>query len=407
MKEASIEFIPEGTVTSPRGFCAGATYAGIKKGGTGDKPDLGILFSEVPAVIAGVFTTNLIKSAPVLLCQQRLSQGEAAVVVVNSGCANACTGDSGMDDAVEMAAMTAKAIGVKTDEVLVASTGVTGQRLPMKLIEEGVHQVMISAQGGHDLARAMMTTDTIPKEVAVTARVDGVEFTIGGVAKGSGMIHPNMATMLSFLTTDAAVEPSFLRSALKKATDISFNMVIVDGDTSPSDTFMIMANGQAGNEPVSEGSPLAGTFQQALEKVSVYLARLIAGDGEGATRLIEVTVEGAVSDDEARLVARTIAVSPLVKSAVHGADPNWGRIIVAAGYSGAEVVESKIDLDIGDVSLLRAGKPLAFSDDNVVKVFEQSEVPIRLNLNLGTGSATAWGCDLSEEYVTINSQYMT
>lgn len=407
MKDTSIDFILGGTVTSPKGFCAGATYAGIKQGGTRDKPDLGILFSEAPAVIAGVFTTNQIKSAPVLLCRQRLALGKAVAVVANSGCANACTGEPGMADAVEMAAMTAKALGAEPEDILVASTGVTGHRLPMKLIEEGIHRIMLSPEGGHDLARAIMTTDTVPKEVAVTVKADGVEFTIGGVAKGSGMIHPNMATMLSFLTTDAAVGPSFLRSALKKAADISFNMVTVDGDTSPSDTFIIMANGQADNQPVAEGSRLAEAFQQALDKVSIYLAKRIAGDGEGATRLIEVTVDGAVSAAEARTVARTIITSPLVKAAVHGADPNWGRIIVAAGYSGARVVESKIDLDIGDVSLLRAGKPLPFSGDSVVRVFERSEVPIRLNLNLGTASATAWGCDLSEEYVTINSQYMT
>ncbi|MDO8687298.1 MAG: bifunctional glutamate N-acetyltransferase/amino-acid acetyltransferase ArgJ, partial [Dehalococcoidales bacterium] len=275
------------------------------------------------------------------------------------------------------------------------------------LIRAGINQMILSRDGGHELARAIMTTDTVPKETAVSVRVGNSEFTIGGVAKGSGMIHPNMATMFCFLTTDAAVELEFLRTALRQAVDISLNMISVDGDTSPSDMALIMANGLAGNEPITRGSPQADAFQQALEQICIYLAKALARDGEGATRLIEVTVNGALSLADARLAARTIVRSPLVKTAVHGADPNWGRIIVAAGYSGVEVVESKIDLDIGDVSLLKRGKPLPYSAQDVVRVFEQSEVPIRLNLNLGTAAATAWGCDLSEEYVTINSKYMT
>jgi len=252
-----------------------------------------------------------------------------------------------------------------------------------------------------------MTTDTVPKETAVAARIGDSEFTIGGVAKGSGMIHPDLATMFCFLTTDAAVELDFLRSALRKAVDVSFDMISVDGDTSPSDMVLIMANGLAGNEPISPGSRQADTFQQALDRVCIYLAKAIAGDGEGATKLIEVTVNGATSAAEARLAARTVVSSPLVKAAVHGADPNWGRIIVAAGRSGVELVESNIDLYIGDVSVVKGGRPLPFSEQSVVRVFKQSEVPITLHLNLGTASATAWGCDLSEEYVTINSQYMT
>ncbi len=405
METAKIDFISDGTVTSPQGFYAGATAAGIKK--TKDSLDLGILFSEAPCVTAALFTTSKIKSAPVILCQERLQKGIALAVVVNSGCANAYTGEQGLADAAEMATLTAEGIGISPEDVLMASTGVTGQPLPMELVKDGISQIILAQDGGHELAKAIMTTDTVPKETAVTAGVGSSEFTIGGIAKGSGMIHPDMATMLCFLTTDATVELDFLRSALRQAADVSFNMISVDGDTSPSDTVLLMANGLAGNEPISTDSQLADTFQQALDRICIHLARAIARDGEGATKLIEVTVNGAINIAEARLAARTIVSSPLVKTAIHGNDPNWGRIIAAVGRSGVEVVESKIDLYLGDVSVLKEGRPLPFSEQSVVQVLKQSEVSIRLHLNLGTASATAWGCDLSEEYVTINSQYRT
>jgi glutamate N-acetyltransferase/amino-acid N-acetyltransferase len=406
MPPTKIKPVSGGTVTSPKGFCAGATYAGIKKN-TGDALDLAILFSEAPCTVAGLFTNNKIKSAPVLLCQQRLQNSKAVAVVVNSGCANASMGEQGLADAVEMATLTANAIGAEPDDVLVAGTGVIGQRLPMELIKDGLNQLVLSGDGGHKLAMAIMTTDTFPKEIAVTVTTDDIEFTIGGIAKGSGMIHPDLATMLCFLTTDAAVELEFLKTALRRAADASFNMVSIDGDTSPSDTLLIMANGLAGNEPISQESDQADIFQQALDKVCLYLAKSIARDGEGATRLIEVTVNGAMNDDEARLAARTIVSSPLVKTAVHGCDPNWGRILAAVGRSGVEVVESKIDLSIGDVNLVKGGTPLPFSKQTVAGILGQSEVPVSMDLNLGTASATAWGCDLSEEYVVINSQYTT
>ncbi len=405
MGATKIDFIPGGTITSPQGFCAGATYAGIKKNAK-DSLDLGILFSEAPCVTAGLFTTNRIKSAPVVLCQERLQRGRTLAIIANSGCANASTGEQGLADAAETAALTASVIGAAPEDILVASTGVIGKPLPMKLIKAGIGQIALSRDGGHDLARAIMTTDTVPKETAVAVRISDSEFAIGGVAKGSGMIHPNLATMFCFLTTDAAVELDFLRSALQKAVDVSFNMISVDGDTSPSDTVLIMANGLAGNKPISQGNG-QDTFQQALDQVCIYLAKAIARDGEGATKLIEVSVNGATSVAEARLAARTIVSSSLVKAAVHGADPNWGRIIAAVGRSGVEVAESKIDLYIGDIGVIKEGRPLPFSEQSVVRVFEQSEVPISLHLNLGTASATAWGCDLSEEYVTINSQYTT
>ena len=404
--EAKIEFIASGNVTSPRGFHAGATYAGIKRKAN-DVLDLGILFSEAPCAATALFTTNRIKAAPVVLSQQRLQSGRASAVVVNSGCANAFTGEQGLADAAEMAELAGENIGVSPEDVLVASTGVIGQRLPVELIKTGIKQVVLSMDGGRKLARAIMTTDTVPKETAVAVRVNESEFAIGGVAKGAGMIHPNLATLLCFLTTDAAVDIDFLKLALRKAANVSFNMISIDGDTSPNDMLLLMANGLAGNKPISQRSRQADAFQQALDQLCIYLAKCVAGDGEGATKLIEVTVRGAPSAAEARLAARTVVSSPLVKTAIHGGDPNWGRIMAAVGQSGVEVVESKIDLYIGNICLVKAGCPLSFDKEELVGILRSSEVLINLQLNLGMATATAWGCDLSEEYVTINSQYMT
>jgi len=404
--EAKIEFIASGNVTSPRGFHAGATYAGIKRKAD-DVLDLGILFSETPCAATALFTTNRIKAAPVVLSQQCLQSGRASAVVVNSGCANAFTGEQGLAEAAEMAELAGENIGVSPEDVLVASTGVIGQRLPMELIKTGIKQVVLDMDGGRKLARAMMTTDTVPKEAAIAVRVGDSEFIIGGVAKGAGMIHPNLATLLCFLTTDAAVDIDFLKLALRKAADVSFNMISIDGDTSPNDMMLIMANGLAGNKPISQGSRQADAFQQALNQLCIYLAKCVAGDGEGATKLIEVTVSGAPSVAEARLAARTVVSSPLVKAAIHGGDPNWGRIMSAVGQSGVEIVESKIDLHIGSICVVKAGCPLSFDKEELVGILRNSEVLINLQLNLGMATATAWGCDLSEEYVTINSQYMT
>ncbi len=394
--EPKNNYIAQGGITSPRGFIAGATCARIKEK-LEDRLDLGVLLSEVPAVAAALFTANRIKAAPVLLSQQRLKSGKARAFVVNSGCANAFTGEQGLADAAEMAELVAKNCGVLPEDILVASTGVVGDCLPMPRIRGAIGKIVFSRDGGHDLARAIMTTDTVPKEAAVT----GGGFTIGGIAKGSGMIHPDLGTMLCFLTTDAALDAGLLRAALQKAVDMSFNMVSIDGDTSTNDTVLIMANGLAG-VPVSRD-----VFQQALNEVCIYLSRCIARDGEGASKLIEVTVSGAVSLGEARQAARTVISSPLVKSAVHGCDPNWGRIVAALGRSGVEVVESKIDLYIGDTCLIRGGVVLPFNREELVLVLDKNEVSVRLNLNLGTAQATGWGCDLSEEYVTINSQYTT
>ncbi len=399
------DFIAGGTVTSPEGFSAGAAYAGIKQ--EEGKLDIGILSSEVPCVTAGTFTSSRIKAAAITLCQDRLKNGKAQALVVNSGCANAYTGEQGISDAAEMASLAAESIGISPNNILVASTGVTGQLLPMELIREGIGRIILSGDGGHELARAIMTTDTVPKEASVAVKTGSREFTIGGIAKGSGMIHPDLATMFCFLTTDTTVELEYLRVALRKAVDVSFNMISIDGDTSPSDTVLIMANGLAGGEPIKKGSREARRFQQALNRICIYLAKALARDGEGATRLIEATVNGARGVTKARIAARAVVSSTLVKTAVYGGDPNWGRVIMALGQSGVDVELSKIDLSIGNVAILESGRPLPFNEASVVRALEQDEVPISINLNMGNGSATAWGCDLSQDYVVINSQYMT
>ena len=406
MRTKSISQITGGTITSPQGFQAGAVYAGIKQDDT--KLDLGILFSGVPAIAAGVFTTSNIRAAAVTLCQQRLKKNnKISALVVNSGCANAYTGNQGMKDCEEMASLAGGVAGVSPNEVLVASTGVTGQLLPMSLIREGIKNIILSPDGGRTLARSIMTTDTVPKEAAVYVKNTDGDYTIGGIAKGSGMIHPNMATMFCFLTTDAKIDSKFLKTALKKAVDISFNMISVDGDTSPSDTVVILANGVAGGNEISTGSAGARRFQKGLNEICITLAKSLARDGEGATKLIEVTVNGAKGTGQARTAAREVIGSTLIKTAVHGGDPNWGRVIMALGQSGIDVELEKIDLSIGNVAILEGGRPLPFNEASVVRALEQKDVPIYINLNMGKGLATAWGCDLSEEYVGINSEYMT
>ena len=400
------QHIESGTITSPRGFLAGATFADIKA--WREKPfDLAILCSDVPCTAAAVFTTNKIKAAPVVLCRSRLKNRKAQAIVANSGGANACTGEQGLADAERMASLTADKLRLTPEDVMVASTGVIGTNLPMDKIRRGIERIELSPDGGHDLAKAIMTTDTIPKEIAVALEIGGKKVTIGGVAKGAGMIHPDMATMLCFLTTDAAIEPDFLQTALKRAVDVSFNMITVDGDTSPNDTVLILANGLAGNPVIKRDTAEAEAFESALQEVCLYLAKSIVRDGEGATKLIEVTVEGAVSLEEARMAARAIASSTLVKAAIHGSDPNWGRIAAALGRSGAEVMESKTDLYLGQLCLMKAGCALSFNSQEAVAIMNRDEVRFRLCLNLGEGKATAWGCDLTEEYIALNGDYTT
>jgi glutamate N-acetyltransferase/amino-acid N-acetyltransferase len=395
--------IPSGSVSSASGFLAGAVYAGIK---STDELDLAILYSEVPCTAAGVFTTSQIKSAPVLLSQRHITKGRAQAIVVNSGCANACMGAQGLADALEMANLAAARLGLNPEHILVASTGVIGVPLPMDKIRTGIPEIKPTREGGHDFCRAIMTTDTRPKELAVQVDSKGTKFTIGGVAKGIGMIHPNMATMLCFIATDAIVSADFLQAALQKAVDCSFNMVSIDGDTSPNDCAFLLANGSAGNESIDFDN--GDAFQEALNAVCTHLAKSMARDGEGATKLIEVIVEGAEDQDGARQAARTIAGSPLVKAAIYGNDPNWGRIVAALGRSGARVSEDNLDVYLNGVCVLKQGCPAHFSKAEMISTLSNSDnVLIKLCLHLGDGQTIAWGCDLSEEYVRINSAYTT
>jgi glutamate N-acetyltransferase/amino-acid N-acetyltransferase len=396
-------FVSSGSVTSALGFLAGAVHAGIK---SEDEFDLAILCSEVPCKAAGVFTTNQIKSAPVVLSQQNISRGRAQAVVVNSGCANACMARQGLADARVMMHLTAAKLGIPPEEILIASTGIIGVPLPMDAIRAGIPRIKPTREGGHDFCRAIMTTDTRPKELAVRVDMKGSEFTIGAAAKGIGMIHPDLATLLCFIATDAVMNPDFLQAALQEAVDCSFNMVSIDGDTSPNDCVFLLANGLARNEPIDFDN--GGDFQEALNTVCTNLAKSMARDGEGASRLIEITVEGAEDQAGARQVARTIASSPLVKAAVNGNDPNWGRIVAAAGRSAARVREDRLDVYLNSICVMKQGCPAPFSKEDMKMAWSASDdVLMRLCLHLGDGRATVWGCDLSEEYVRINSSNTT
>ena len=399
-----IRVLQDGSVTTPEGFLAAATYAGLKSYRK-DKLDLGLIFSELPATAAGTFTRSLVRSPSVDLCQLHIASGSARAIIVNSGCANCCVGSQGRKDAEEVASLTADQVGSLPQEVLFCSTGVIGEELPMSLLRSGIPQLHPSRDAGHAFARAIMTTDSGPKEIAVSFSIDDVTVHIGGCAKGSGMIHPDMATMLAFLTTDASVEPAMLQNCLKEAVDKSFNMIDVDGDRSTNDSVILMSNSACGGPVISEGTVEAARFSEALLMVCVELAKSIARDGEGSNKLIEVLVDGALSTEGAKVMARTISSSVLVKIAVHGNDPNWGRILAALGRSGAQVQEGKVTLFVNEICIMDAGTPIHFFKDAVIAAMNTSEVVFRLQLGLGEDKASAWSCDLTEEYVTFNSAY--
>lgn len=397
-----------GGVTAPQGFLASGVAADIKgKGGT--KKDVAVLFSKVPCAAAGVFTTNKVKAAPVVLTEERTKTGHLQAVVVNSGNANACTGEQGLKDAAAMADLTARALGLEPAAVGVCSTGVIGVPMPMDRVKAGIAKAaaVVSPDGGQAAAEAIMTTDTCDKQYAVRFDLNGVPVTMGAMAKGSGMIHPNMATMLAFVTTDAAVDPVALKTALKEATEKSFNMITVDGDTSTNDTLLVLANGLAKNPPVVLGSALYDTFAAALEQVLIQMAKAIARDGEGATKLMEMRVKGAPNVADARKAAKAVCGSSLVKAALFGEDANWGRVLCALGYSGAEFDPAKADLWVGDVQMMKAGTPLAFDEAAAAKVLAEKTVVMTADLHSGDAEATAWGCDLTYDYVKINGSYRT
>jgi glutamate N-acetyltransferase/amino-acid N-acetyltransferase len=403
-------------VTYARGFRAGTAACGIKAftaGASaipsGQRDDLCVIYSTMPCDVGGVFTTNKVKSASVVIDQLHLQHGRVRAVTINSGNANACTGAQGFKDALLMAKLSADRLDLDPDQVLVSSTGVIGRYLPMHAIKGGIAQACasLSEEAGEAAARAIMTTDTVPKTSQLEVEIGGATVRVGGMCKGSGMIHPNMATMLAYITTDAAVEPGLMAAMVKSIADRSFNQVTVDGDSSTNDTFLVLANGAAGNEMVGAGSVEAEQLEMALVEVARALARSIARDGEGATRLISVKVEGAVSDIDARVAARAVASSSLVKTAVHGGDPNWGRIVCALGYSGSELALDKLHLTVGGLTVFERGSGVEVDLAAVRRAFEQPEIEIVATLGLEDGRAEAWGCDLSEEYVRINADYTT
>ncbi len=395
-----------GGVTTPKGFVAGSAYAGIKTYAK-DKADVGILLSEKPCATAGVYTLNQFVSPSVTLTKQRVAEGAVRGVFVSSGIANTGVGEQGLIDATESANLAAAHAGVEPGAMAIGTTGVIGVELPMALIRGGIPNIPLSKDGGAGFARAILTTDRVPKSVAVRVKAGGKEITIGGCAKGSGMIHPNMATLLAYLTTDAAVDPPFLQSALKETVDDTFNMVTIDGDMSTNDTVMLFANGEAGNEPIAAGTPAAAAFTSALYQVCGHLSRELVRDAEGSSKIFSVRVNGALSREDARLAARAIASSVLVKSAIHGNDPNWGRVIAAAGYSGASIDVAKVSFFINDIVIMEAGTPISFHRDAVIAIMNNPEVALRVDLGLGDGEAVAWGCELTEAYVVFNSAYTT
>lgn len=402
-----LEWIEGEGVTFPRGFLGAAVYAGLKTPGPG-KRDVGVILSQSECSIAGVFTSNKVAAAPVVVSRERVRRGRARGIVFNAGNANAATGEDGLRKARRMTEIAAAKFGGTPEDFVVASTGVIGVPLPIEKFQAGVQQLEPRPDGGHDVATAIMTTDTRPKEAAVeVSSDDGLSFRVGAVAKGAGMIHPNMATMFCFVTTDASADPVFLEGVLRRCVDVSFNMISIDGDMSTNDTVFVLANGQAGTPVLREGSPGAGAFEAAVREICIRMARAIAGDGEGATKLIEVAVQGAETEKDARLAARAVAASNLLKAAVYGNDPNWGRIACAAGYSGANLDESRLDITIAGTPVLRKGTVLPFDAKSTSDALKNPEVRIEVNLNLGQGQATAWGCDLTEEYVVVNSKYTT
>lgn len=407
MESQELTWIEGGGVTSARGFSAAAAVAGIKTYGPEPRYDLALLVADRPCAVAGVFTQNRVCGAPVTVCRERLALGTSRGVIVNSGCSNVATGEQGIRDAVKMTQLAAERASVSAPDLMVASTGVIGRLLPMDKLEAGMPKLALHANNGELFARAIMTTDTVPKSRALSVRSSNGSFTIGGAAKGAGMVHPNMATVLCFITTDAAVDPAWLQASLRAAADVSLNMLDVDMDTSTSDTMLIFANGAAGGEPISAGHPDASRFELALRTLSIELARDLARDGEGAKTMIEVEVAGAISDQDARNAARTIVSSPLVKTMVTGRDPNLGRVLAALGRSGAQIDPVKTGVYIEGLCAFESGTPSSVSYKELSAAMNKPEVHIKVTLGLGSASARAFGCDFTEEYVRINADYTT
>lgn len=403
----------------PKGFWVGGIACGIKRK---KKKDLALFYSKIPAVAAGVFTSNQVKAAPVTISKERLAKSDLVqAIIANSGCANACTGERGLRNAREMCSLTAKLLNIPPRGVLVASTGVIGRYLPMEKIRQGIKKLVTQLQGRRvtvsllSAVEAIMTTDTFPKIVSkkillpslITRHSSLVPVSIWSCAKGSGMIHPDLATLLCFILTDLAIERELLQKALKTAVNQSFNCITVDGETSTNDTVFILANGLAGNQPIKKEDNNFRKFQNVLNEVTLDLAKMVVKDGEGATKLIKIVVKNAKNNDEAMKVAKTIAVSPLVKTAFFGADPNWGRIMGAIGHSGMRISPGKIDLYFNDLCVAKKGMPVVGIEKKTRKILKKKEFGISINLNQGKANGETYTCDLSPEYVKINSAYST
>lgn len=400
----------EGGICAAKGFRANGIHCGIRKNKS--KRDLSLVVSDVKATAAAVYTTNLVKGAPIFVNQKHLADGHAQAIICNSGIANTCNAD-GIEKAEAMGQLVEDALGINRDDVIVGSTGVIGMPLNLAPIANGMADLVAGLDYDNSglAAEGIMTTDTKKKEVAVSFDIDGVECRIGGIAKGSGMIHPNMATMLVFVTSDVAITSEMLQKAVSEDVKTSFNMISVDGDTSTNDTFAVLANGMAGNKLIDSEGEAYDKFCEALHKVSVYLSRKIAGDGEGATKLLECKVTGGTTDEIAKKVAKSVICSSLTKAAMFGADANWGRVLCAIGYSGADVDINKIDVSFksvkGTIAVCHNGAGVDFSEEKAKEILLEKEIEILVDLNDGDFDATAWGCDLTYEYVKINGDYRT
>lgn len=411
MNSGNVQFIQDGSVTAPAGFQACGVTAGLKVTGN---PDMALLFSEKECTFAGTFTSNLFAAAPVEYCRNICKNSSTVrAVIVNSGVANACTGVEGYKNSCLTAEKGAAVLGIAPEQVLVASTGHIGDQLPMDIIEKGIKEgaSLLSADGGHSAARAIMTTDTRPKETAVTFTVNGKKVTIGGMCKGSGMISPRMmaaphATMLGFITTDAACDKALLSKLLFEAVNGSFNRITVDNDMSTNDTVVVMANGLSG-VTIAQGTPEAELFAEGLRMVASFLAKAIVYDGEGVTKFISVEVKGAANDEDAEKCARAIANSPLCKTAWFGADPNWGRILAAAGYSGAKFRTEDFQLDFDDLPVIRGGLPAGTKEEELAAILKKREFTVKVDLGAGESSSTVWTGDFTYDYVKINADYRT
>ena len=400
----------EGDICTAKGFTASGVHCGIRKSRT--KRDLALIYSEVPATTAAVYTTNLVKGAPLAVTKENISDGIAQAMICNSGNANTCNAD-GVEVAEAMCKLIADELKISPKDVVVASTGVIGQPLDIAPIKNGIPQLVkeLSKDGGNNAAEGIMTTDTVKKQVAVQFEIGGKTCTIGAMAKGSGMIHPNMATMLVFITSDVAISKDMLKKALSTDITNTFNMLSIDGDTSTNDMVTVMANGMAGNPVIDKDGKDFDIFMEALNTVNVHMCRMIAGDGEGATRLLECVVTGAKTEQDAKKVAKSVVCSSLLKAALFAADANWGRVLCAIGYSGADVDVDKIDLSFeskyGKLEVCKNGAGIPFSEEEAKKVLSEDQVDILVTLNSGNGKATAWGCDLTYDYVKINADYRT